>query len=150
MSSRAKLLSDEYLLAKFCFDAAENEPLEIWNLDWNLEILTGEKFLFQFQKSVGIGNLNCGASDPSRKGVIVLLRAPAGGRSWRRSWPLPGGCRLLLRGEEAAMLGESRPTSRTYRSCMPLSVKEYLSWSLWRHYNKLEISKETRRVPEKQ
>ena len=51
-----------YLLAKCGFDAAENEPLEIWNLDGNLRIWTGENSYSNSQISVGIGNLNRGAS----------------------------------------------------------------------------------------
>ena len=54
--------SNEYLLAKFGFDAAENEPLESWNLDGNLEIWTGEHSYSNFQISVGIGDWKCGAS----------------------------------------------------------------------------------------
>ena len=35
-------LSNEYLAAKFGFDAAETEPLGIWNLEGNLGMWTGE------------------------------------------------------------------------------------------------------------
>ena len=54
-----------YLLAKFGFDAAEKEPLEIRNLDGNLEIWTGENSYSNSQISVGIGNLNCAARKAS-------------------------------------------------------------------------------------
>ena len=59
-------LSSEYLLAKFGFDAAESEPLGIWNLDGNLGIWTGENSYSNSQITVGIGNLNCGASNACR------------------------------------------------------------------------------------
>ena len=55
--SRRELSNDS--LAKFGFDAAENEPLGIENLDGNLGIWTGENSNSQIP--VGIGNSNCGA-----------------------------------------------------------------------------------------
>ena len=54
--------SKEYLLAKVGFDAAENEPLGIGNLDGNLGIWRGENSKSNSQIPVGIGTANCGVS----------------------------------------------------------------------------------------
>ena len=48
---------------KIWLRAAENEPLGIWNFDENWGIWTGENSFSISQITVGIGNLNCGASE---------------------------------------------------------------------------------------
>ena len=76
-------LSDEYLLAKCGFDAAENEPLEFWNLDENLGIWTGENSYSNSQITVGIGNLNCGVREAICSGTRVTAMLKVRLRSTR-------------------------------------------------------------------